>query len=600
MDFRSSLFCVAISLLSGIVCAETESTNKSPTNYVRVLIDVSGSMKQNDPDNLRIPALKLLIHLLPSGSQAGMWLFAEDTIPLIPSDQVNRSWKDNALKASARIHSKGLFTNIEAALTKATEGWKESGIDSKHSIILLTDGVVDVSKIPEESTQSRARIIKNLIPTLQQAGIEVHTIALSDNADHELLKNIAFDTGGWNESAKSADQLQRVFLKMFKKSIPQDSLPLKNNRFTVDESVREFTMLVFRKPGAKPTQLISPEGIDISQDNTLEGENWHHQPAYDLISIKQPAAGEWRLIADTDPDNHVTIVTDLQLSVSDLPNYATQNEALDISASLTEKGQLIVADDFLNLIQIQLYQTDQTGTKQNWSLQPDSSQKGWFSQSIGATLGLGKHELKLVADGKTFQREISRSIEIIKSPVTVQIEANTTSDTEQLEIKLMPDLEIVDLESMHANAILSNSIGNSKELALIEENGVWILKLNAPSTNERLTINFVITAKTLQSIDIKPKVRPLIIDEAFLANLFRSKSKPVIDEISTEIKVDNTLDDFDESLEQESTNSPDWITTGIIALIVNVFLVGAGFFSYRFIKKRKADINSKLIERLTT
>ena len=138
MDFRFSLFCIAISLQSGIVCAETEPANKSLTSHVRVLIDVSGSMKQNDPDNLRIPALKLLINLLPSDSQAGVWLFAQETIPLLGSNQVSQSWKDKALKASARIHSKGLFTNIEAALTKAIEGWKESEIDSKHSIILLT------------------------------------------------------------------------------------------------------------------------------------------------------------------------------------------------------------------------------------------------------------------------------------------------------------------------------------------------------------------------------------------------------------------------------------------------------------------------------
>ena len=32
---------------------------------VRVVIDVSGSMKQNDPNDLRIPALNLLIGLLP-------------------------------------------------------------------------------------------------------------------------------------------------------------------------------------------------------------------------------------------------------------------------------------------------------------------------------------------------------------------------------------------------------------------------------------------------------------------------------------------------------------------------------------------------------
>jgi hypothetical protein len=42
---------------------------------IRVLIDVYGSMKQNDPNNLRQPALRLLTGLLPTGSKAGIWTF---------------------------------------------------------------------------------------------------------------------------------------------------------------------------------------------------------------------------------------------------------------------------------------------------------------------------------------------------------------------------------------------------------------------------------------------------------------------------------------------------------------------------------------------
>jgi len=46
-------------------------------NDVRVLIDVSGSMKQNDPHKLRAPALRLLVGLLPEGSESGIWTFGQ-------------------------------------------------------------------------------------------------------------------------------------------------------------------------------------------------------------------------------------------------------------------------------------------------------------------------------------------------------------------------------------------------------------------------------------------------------------------------------------------------------------------------------------------
>ncbi len=44
---------------------------------LRLLIDVSGSMKESDPDNLRAPALELIVRLLPEGARAGVWTFGE-------------------------------------------------------------------------------------------------------------------------------------------------------------------------------------------------------------------------------------------------------------------------------------------------------------------------------------------------------------------------------------------------------------------------------------------------------------------------------------------------------------------------------------------
>src|SRR5690606_39875363 len=55
-----------------------------PAPEVRLLVDISGSMKQNDPNNLRRPALNLVARLLPDGSRAGVWTFGRMVNPLIP------------------------------------------------------------------------------------------------------------------------------------------------------------------------------------------------------------------------------------------------------------------------------------------------------------------------------------------------------------------------------------------------------------------------------------------------------------------------------------------------------------------------------------
>ena len=60
---------------------------------VRILIDVSGSMKQNDPQNLRRPALRLLVGLLSSETRAGVWTFGQYVNMQIPLGQVDKAWK---------------------------------------------------------------------------------------------------------------------------------------------------------------------------------------------------------------------------------------------------------------------------------------------------------------------------------------------------------------------------------------------------------------------------------------------------------------------------------------------------------------------------
>lgn len=54
---------------------------------LRVLIDVSGSMKANDPSSLRQPAAELIARLLPVDSRAGVWLFGSESRFLVLRDR---------------------------------------------------------------------------------------------------------------------------------------------------------------------------------------------------------------------------------------------------------------------------------------------------------------------------------------------------------------------------------------------------------------------------------------------------------------------------------------------------------------------------------
>lgn len=239
-------------------CAASVAASTPDRSDVRILIDISGSMRQNDPNNLRRPALRMLAGLLQPGTKAGVWTFARWTDNLVPVGDVDSAWKKRTQSVSEKISSPGQFTNIEDVLDKSSADWSGEPTTHARHLVLLTDGMVDVSKQAAENAQSRERIIGTLLPRLKAAGVKVHTIALSERADHALMKTLAGETGGWYQQVAQADELQRAFLRMFETVGKPDSVPLQDNRFVVDSSISEATVLVFSKPDAPPVVLRSP------------------------------------------------------------------------------------------------------------------------------------------------------------------------------------------------------------------------------------------------------------------------------------------------------------------------------------------------------
>ena len=106
---------------------------------VRLLIDVSGSMKRNDPNNLRQPAVELLVELLPEKSTAGVWTFGKWVNMLIKHRDVDQSWRAMARDEAQNINSVGLYTNIGTALEKAAYDIAYTDAKQNKHIIYLTD-----------------------------------------------------------------------------------------------------------------------------------------------------------------------------------------------------------------------------------------------------------------------------------------------------------------------------------------------------------------------------------------------------------------------------------------------------------------------------
>jgi uncharacterized protein (TIGR03503 family) len=567
---------------------------------VRVVIDVSGSMKQNDPHNLRTPALRLLVDLLPEGTRSGVWTFAQSVDMSVPLGNIDKAWREKARQAANKIHSHGLLTNIEDAVRKASAGWEKPDPQQHRHLILLTDGMVDLGKDPRVNAESRRRLLEELVPALKQADATVHTIALSADADIELLQAISTTTGGAFEKVKSAEELQRIFLRLFEKSVNADTLPLTDNKFVVDKNISDITVLVFSAKDSPATQLVLPGKQTWSQKDHPASVQWHHENGYDLITVKTPEAGEWGLQAKVDPDNRVLVVTNLRLKVDKLPNTLMLGDNVAVQARLFEDGKTITNPNLLNKTKFIFKQTSgkepagASADLQDDGQAPDALKgDGVFTAPLHSIKQAGEYELIIQAVSQTFAREVHHSLHVYDSPANIAI--TQAADDKPYRISIQP----------HAGLIRPESVSMQLKLPSLEPQIInhvtdeeWVIEIPAKHATEKFTLSMAATR-----YDDKPLKANF---EQILAVTAKPQSLAITitpaegeDEVAEEKAEDAEKQTTEEPVE-DANGEPDQPAKGfnwkfVLGIVVgaNLIVFTGAWLIYRRIRKRRQQQAAK-------
>ncbi|MCP4410541.1 MAG: VWA domain-containing protein [Gammaproteobacteria bacterium] len=558
---------------------------------LRVLIDVSGSMKKNDPNNLRVPAVRLLVGLLPDDVSAGIWTFGQRVTSTVPVGKVDKGWREKARGAAKKIHSREMFTDIEEALKRATSDWSAPDPRFRRNVILLTDGLVDVSKQSEKSEASRQRILGQVLPSISQAGAKIHTIALSSASDHELMEQLSAATGGWYEQVDTADTLDRVFLRLFEQSAPADTLPLKNNRFTVDESITDMTVLVFRNDEERPLHIIEPGGEHYSAADHPRNIKWMPETGYDLVTIERPLRGEWRIDAEQDPDNRVTVVTNLRLEVNRFPAHVLATEFPTVHAQLRYESTENARPDFLEWMEFKMHrQAREAEERTTISLQdegvpPDvEAGDGIYSSSLGTRLIPSIHELLIVADGGTFSREYRQWVRVHENAVEVNVDViEDASEPVAYKLNVHAEAALLNTGSLRVRMFKLGEDGDGTMIPKVDHDD-WRIELPASYEGDAIEVsiegerrdgNPYMLARTLHiGVESEPQRSDTTAIEPSEIAVKEVRDRPV----KTETGV-------------------DWGVIGVFALVENLVLGLIGWAAYMFWKKRRSGKQSKAVEK---
>lgn len=183
-------------------------------NDTVLLIDNSGSMKKNDPFFLTKKAVTWFVENLPEDMQIEILIFDSDVKVAAPLTLATQTSKYEILANIDKIDYRGRFTNIPAAMERAIYDLKMEGRSkSQKSIIFITDGIVDTGDKARDMEKVRW-LRENLSEDAAKSGIKIFGVALSDQADFELIQSLAIKTNGEYYRAFKADDIEKIFSKI--------------------------------------------------------------------------------------------------------------------------------------------------------------------------------------------------------------------------------------------------------------------------------------------------------------------------------------------------------------------------------------------------
>ncbi|MCD7884708.1 MAG: VWA domain-containing protein [Lachnospiraceae bacterium] len=193
-----------------------EIANAGPTSYI-ILLDDSGSMDSNDPNDLRYAAISEIMADKDEDFSYAVYSFNDD---LLCIREMSAKGTEEVVYSKPDGRSGG--TSIKNALTSIIEAIEDGSIDggSAPKVLLLSDGyATDIGLFSN---------IKKLLKRYTSHGVSISTVGLGDSVDESLMTQIANGTGGVFISVDEGSNLGTAMEAAISSYAKRDLLTLRN------------------------------------------------------------------------------------------------------------------------------------------------------------------------------------------------------------------------------------------------------------------------------------------------------------------------------------------------------------------------------------
>jgi hypothetical protein len=161
----------------------------------------------------------------PAGSRVALILFDTKVEVLAPLTPINETTRLDLLTLLDRIDFKGQLTNSGEALRRAIETLKQSGRpEGKKTVVFMSDGIIDTGN-PARDLKAAETMRGELASAAVEADIRIFAIAFTDNADIQLMQDLAKATDGRYFQPMQPGDLAGVFAEMSELFVAETAKP---------------------------------------------------------------------------------------------------------------------------------------------------------------------------------------------------------------------------------------------------------------------------------------------------------------------------------------------------------------------------------------
>lgn len=413
-----------------VLADQRELANQRSAVDVVLVFDSSGSMLKTDPQNLRFEGAKLLLSFLGDTDRISVVQFSDSAKIVRALQQYSKTIAPQLIEQIQTLAPEGQYSDLSEGIKLA-----KAVLDASHRseaqklMVLLSDGKMEPDPKVSPAFARTLELVHDILPDLKAKETKVFTVAFSEFADRPLLSEIAAATDGLTWYTATAEDLHRSFAELFL-AVKRPQVVAQTGRgFKIDDDVEEATFYINRDPG-NTLSLISPKGEFLTLEKHPDWATWFSGQNFDVITLKEPDPGDWKVTGTEHSDGFATVLTDLKV-LTDWPLVVRSGDSPLVQARLYEESKPVSLPEMSDVLKfgVQIVRTDQVATPMLQEALRDDGKggdkialDGIFSTPVKLDQ-IGEYKLTVVAKSPTFVKSQQIPFSVRPRLVALELEA---------------------------------------------------------------------------------------------------------------------------------------------------------------------------------